>query len=87
MAGPLEHLRIIDLSRVVAGPLATQIFSDYGAEVIKIEQPRVGDDSRHWAPPRAPDGQAEAELHARARRRPRVTRGASRRAWAGRGRR
>jgi len=58
MAGPLEHLRIIDLSRVVAGPLATQIFSDYGAEVIKIEQPRVGDDSRHWAPPRAPDGQA-----------------------------
>lgn len=58
MAAPLEALRIIDLSRIVAGPLATQIFSDYGAEVIKIEQPRVGDDSRHWAPPRAPDGQA-----------------------------
>lgn len=58
MAAPLEALRIIDLSRIVAGPLATQIFSDYGAEVIKIEQPRVGDDSRQWAPPRAPDGQA-----------------------------
>jgi formyl-CoA transferase len=58
MAGPLADLRIIDLSRIVAGPFATQIFSDYGAEVIKIEQPRVGDDSRQWAPPRAPDGQA-----------------------------
>jgi crotonobetainyl-CoA:carnitine CoA-transferase CaiB-like acyl-CoA transferase len=58
MAGPLDDLRIIDLSRIVAGPLATQIFSDYGAEVITVEQPRVGDDSRHWAPPRAPDGQA-----------------------------
>src|SRR5262249_44972101 len=58
MAAPLEGLRIVDCSRIVAGPLATQIFSDYGAEVIKVEQPRVGDDSRAWAPPRAPDGQA-----------------------------
>jgi crotonobetainyl-CoA:carnitine CoA-transferase CaiB-like acyl-CoA transferase len=58
MAGPLADLRVVDLSRIVAGPLATQIFSDYGAEVIKIEHPRGGDDSRHWAPPRAPDGQA-----------------------------
>jgi len=55
---PLSGLQILDLSRVLAGPLATQIFSDYGAEVVKVEQPGVGDDSRHWAPPRAPDGQA-----------------------------
>src|SRR5262245_13164459 len=58
MTGPLAELRILDLSRIVAGPLATQIFSDYGAEVLKIEQPGVGDDSRHWVPPRAPDGSA-----------------------------
>jgi crotonobetainyl-CoA:carnitine CoA-transferase CaiB-like acyl-CoA transferase len=58
MPGPLEDLRIVDLSRIVAGPLATQILSDYGAEVIKVEHPQGGDDSRHWAPPRAPDGQA-----------------------------
>jgi crotonobetainyl-CoA:carnitine CoA-transferase CaiB-like acyl-CoA transferase len=54
----LGGIRVIDLSRIVAGPLATQILSDYGAEVIKVEHPRGGDDSRHWAPPRAPDGQA-----------------------------
>jgi glutaryl-CoA transferase len=58
MPGPLENLRIVDLSRIVAGPLATQILGDYGAEVIKVEHPLGGDDSRQWAPPRAPDGQA-----------------------------
>ncbi len=56
MPRPLEGLRIIDLSRIVAGPLATQILGDYGAEIIKIEQPSVGDDSRAWLPPAAPDG-------------------------------
>ena len=58
MPGPLEGVRVLDLSRIVAGPLATQILGDYGAEIIKIEQPGVGDDSRAWVPPAAPDGSA-----------------------------
>ena len=58
MPGPLDDVRIIDLSRIVAGPLATQILSDYGADVIKVKHPQGGDDSRQWAPPRARDGQA-----------------------------
>lgn len=58
MPAPLEGVRVIDLSRVVAGPLATQILGDYGAEIIKIEQPGIGDDSRGWVPPKAPDGSA-----------------------------
>jgi crotonobetainyl-CoA:carnitine CoA-transferase CaiB-like acyl-CoA transferase len=58
VAGPLEGIRVIDLSRIVAGPLATQILGDYGAEIIKIEQPGIGDDRRAWPPPAAPDGSA-----------------------------
>jgi crotonobetainyl-CoA:carnitine CoA-transferase CaiB-like acyl-CoA transferase len=58
MPGPLADLRVLDFSRIVAGPLATQIFGDYGADIIKVEHPRGGDDSRQWSPPRAPDGQA-----------------------------
>ena len=51
MSGPLSHLRVLDLSRIMAGPWSTQIFADLGADVIKIERPRVGDDTRSWGPP------------------------------------
>lgn len=51
MEGPLKHVRVLDLSRVLAGPWATQTLADLGAEVIKVERPDVGDDTRHWGPP------------------------------------
>jgi crotonobetainyl-CoA:carnitine CoA-transferase CaiB-like acyl-CoA transferase len=51
MAGPLSHVRVLDLSRIMAGPWAGQILADLGADVVKIERPVVGDDTRAWGPP------------------------------------
>jgi crotonobetainyl-CoA:carnitine CoA-transferase CaiB-like acyl-CoA transferase len=51
MAGPLSHIRVLDLSRIMAGPWASQVLADLGADVIKVERPGAGDDTRAWGPP------------------------------------
>ena len=62
--GALSHLRVLDLSRVLAGPWASQLLGDFGADVIKIERPDTGDDTRAWGPPWLPDGKGEATTDA-----------------------
>jgi crotonobetainyl-CoA:carnitine CoA-transferase CaiB-like acyl-CoA transferase len=49
--GPLSHVRVLDLSRIMAGPWAGQMLADLGADVIKVERPGAGDDTRAWGPP------------------------------------
>jgi crotonobetainyl-CoA:carnitine CoA-transferase CaiB-like acyl-CoA transferase len=61
-SGALDGVVVADFSRVLAGPLATMLLADLGADVVKIERPGTGDDTRAWGPPWAPDGEASYYL-------------------------
>ena len=54
----LDGVMVVDLTRVLAGPYCTMMLGDLGAEVVKIEEPRLGDDTRAWGPPFAPGGES-----------------------------
>jgi len=60
MPGPLQGIVVLDLSRILAGPWATQVLADFGATVLKVEHPRGGDDTRKWGPPWLRDGEGRA---------------------------
>lgn len=61
--GPLSGIKVLDLSRVLAGPWCAQVLGDLGAEVIKVEQPGQGDDTRRWGPPFLEDGSGDAAYY------------------------
>ncbi len=64
----LAGVRVLDLSRVLAGPWATQILGDFGADVIKVEKPGAGDDTRAWGPPFIENGEGDAAYYVAANR-------------------
>jgi crotonobetainyl-CoA:carnitine CoA-transferase CaiB-like acyl-CoA transferase len=73
MPGPLQGVRVIDLTAVLLGPFATQHLADMGADVIKVEKPDGGDDARGWGPPFGPDGETSLYFHGQNRSKRGVT--------------